>query len=193
MPDILVIDAHPATGSLCSGLADTYQAETGARRLNLRDLSFDPNLRVGYRGEQPWEPDLAEAWGAIVAAKHLVFVYPVWWGTYPALLKGFIDRTFLPGKAFKFHPGGGSWDQLLAGRSARLIVTMDTPGLWYTLAVGAPGRHAMRIATLRFCGVAPVSYDELTPASRADAATRDAWHAKVRARAAADHRRLAAR
>lgn len=69
----------------------------------------------------------------------------------PALLKGFIDRSFVPGFAFKYRRGNPLPAKLLGGRSARLITTMDAPPPWYYLVVGAPGHQAMKRATVHFC------------------------------------------
>jgi putative NADPH-quinone reductase len=182
---ILVLDAHPNPASLCAGLASAcVEAATAAgapvRRINLRDLKFDPNLHHGYGGDQELEPDLLDAQAAIRDARHLVFVYPTWWGTFPALLKGFLDRALLPGFAFRMHPGGKTWDKLLAGRSARLVVTMDWPVWAYRWIQGAPGDRAMARATLDFCGVKPVLRTELSPASRSTEAERAAMFDRVR-------------
>lgn len=191
---VLVVDAHPAAGSLCAALADAYAEEVGleqapARILRLRDLRFDPVLHGGYRADQPLEEDLREAQGLIEAARHLTFVYPSWWGTYPALLKGFLDRTLLPGFAFRMRRGRG-WDRLLAGRSARLIVTMDWPGWAFRLLQGAPGHRAMARSTLGFCGVAPVRITELDDVRGASPERRARFFHRVRRAAAADVRRL---
>src|SRR5256885_16433644 len=72
-----------------------------------------------YRQDQPLEPDLQRAQADILWASHLAWAYPTWWGGLPALLKGFIDRIFLPGFAFKYRKGSVLWDRLLAGRTAR--------------------------------------------------------------------------
>ncbi|MEM6771760.1 MAG: NAD(P)H-dependent oxidoreductase, partial [Bacteroidota bacterium] len=78
------------------------------------------------------EPDLLAAWDNILWADHLVWVYPVWWGSVPAVMKGFIDRLFLPGFAFRKHEGSMvKWDKLLAGKTARLISTLDQPSWFY--------------------------------------------------------------
>ncbi len=49
----------------------------------------------------------------ILAADHLVFVYPNWWATFPALLKGFIDRVFLPNFAFKYRENSPFCDKYI--------------------------------------------------------------------------------
>lgn len=73
-----------------------------------------------------------------------------------ALLKGFIDRTFLPGFAFKYRENSPFWDKYLTGKTARLIITMDAPA-WYNYWInGNAGVKAMKKATLEFCGIKPV-------------------------------------
>ena len=79
-----------------------------------------------------------------------MFVYPTWWGTMPALLKGFIDKVFQPGFGFQYRNGSVWWDKLLKGRSARLIVTMDTPPLYFRWVYGRPGHNAMKKKILGF-------------------------------------------
>jgi len=105
---VLVILGHPSTDSLCGALASSYTAAAGnagheVRRINLAEQSFDPLLRHGYAEPQKLEPDLVNAQAQLKWANHVVFVYPTWWGSMPALMKGFIDRTFLPEFAFKYH------------------------------------------------------------------------------------------
>lgn len=196
MSDVLILDAHPHPDSLCAALAraalEGASAHAPARLLALRDLSFDPILHGGHDA-QPLEPDLVAAQQAITAVRHLVLVYPSWWGTWPALLKGFVDRAFTPGFAFRYHPGGAGWDKLLTGRSARVVVTMDWPVWAFHLLQGAPGNRAMARSTLGFCGVAPVRFTELGPVVRSTPEQRQAWLARVRDQAARDARALPAR
>lgn len=159
--EILIIDAHPRP-SFCSALADAYVK--GAREkgknvelVRLRDLSFDMNYRDPKGDdEQPLEPDLVEMQRKIRAAQCLTFVFPTWWGSYPALLKGFVDRVFLPGFAFKFYPDGLGWKRLLSGKRGRLIITMNGPVPFYQFFFRSAGVSAMKQATLEFCGVKPV-------------------------------------
>ena len=136
MKKILIINGHPDKESFCFSLAKRYKAgalSSGAdcKLVNLIDLVFNPILTHGYRLVSELEPDLIKIQQEIKEADHLVFVYPTWWGTYPALLKGFIDRIFLPEFAFKYHKDSPFWDKLLKGKTARLIVTMDAPKWYY--------------------------------------------------------------
>ncbi len=157
----LIILGHPDRKSLCASLADHY--ENGAKekggdvaRINLYDLSFNPNLKTGYRNSQNLEADLVEAQRLIKWSNHLVIIFPVWWGGVPALLKGFLDRILLPGYAFKYRENSHQWDKLLSGRSARLIVTSDAPVWWLYLNYFHPAVNMMKKAILEFCGVSPV-------------------------------------
>jgi 1,4-dihydroxy-2-naphthoate polyprenyltransferase len=114
-------------------------------------------------------------------ADHLVFVFPTWWGTMPAALKGFLDRVFIPGFAFEDREDGRGWDKLLEGKSAHLITTMDTPRLIYRWIYGAPGLNALARATLSFCGIRPVRRLIFGPIKDSDAVRRVAWLAEAHA------------
>lgn len=182
---ILVILGHPQADSFCGAIAQAYcnsaqAAGAEVKLLKLGDLTFDPILWHGYHQIQPLEPDLLQAQADIRWATHLVFVYPNWWGGLPALLKGFCDRVLLPGFAFKYHPNDPFWDRLLKGRSAHLIVTMDTPPLYYRWVFKMPGHQQMRRTILEFCGIKPVHITELGPIRGASARQRSHWLTKVR-------------
>ncbi|MBK8978511.1 MAG: NAD(P)H-dependent oxidoreductase [Planctomycetes bacterium] len=174
---VTIVDGHPDPQSFCRALADRYEAGLAAarcevRRLDLRALHFDPLLRAGYRERQELEPDLLRAQQDIGWCQHLALVTPVWWGSTPALLKGFLDRCFLPGWAFRYHDGDPFWDRLLAGRSARLIVTSDAPTLFNLLAYRNSPVVALRKMVLGFCGFRPVRVTAFGGIRRSDAERR---------------------
>jgi len=177
---VLVIIGHPRRDSFCGALADAYargarEAGHEVRVVALGDLAFDPIRRTGYGDTPPLEPDLQRAQKDIAWCDHMAWAYPNWWGTMPALMKGFIDRAILPGFAFRYREGKTFWDRLLSGRSARLLVTMDTPPLWYRWVIGRPGHNQMRRSVLGFCGVRPVRVSQFGVVKKASPARRDTW------------------
>jgi len=91
-----------------------------------------------------------------VGLSHLV-------GRLPALLKGFLDRIFLPGFAFKYRPNSALWDRLLTGRSAELLVTMDSPPWYYRWVQRQPGHRQMKQTILEFSGIRPVRVHSFGP------------------------------
>lgn len=180
MERILVINGNPKHTSLCHGLTESYvegAKESGLEVsvVHLAALDFQPISREGYGNIQELEPDLVDLQGKIRNASHLVFVYPVWWGSVPALLKGTIDRVFLPNFAFKYQKGSPFPKQLLKGKTARLIVTMDTPPWYYKLVYVAPSHKMMKRTVLKFCGVKPVKLTEFGPVIGSREKTRAKW------------------
>jgi len=180
MKKILIINGHPDKSSFCFALAERYKkgADTNGtecKLVHLIDLKFNPILTHGYRLVSELEPDLQNIQQDILQADHLVFVYPNWWSTLPALLKGFIDRVFLPNFAFKYHKNDPFWDKLLTGKTARLIVTMDTPAWYYWLINKSAGHNAMKIGVLEFCGIKPVKISVFAPLKSSDEKKRNKW------------------
>lgn len=164
---VAAILGHPNGPSFNRALARRYidgLASAGAdvEVLDLEAMDFDPILHHGYDQIQELEPDLRRAQEVIGAADHVLIAFPVWWGTPPALVKGFFERTFLPGWAFQF---GDVWPlpkRLLKGRSAHLIVTMDSPTFVYDLWYRRSAHRAVINGTLRFCGIGPVTSSTIT-------------------------------
>lgn len=154
----LLLDGHPRAGALASHLLDIYEAELPGvtDRVALADLDFDETAMRSYAETPPWEPDLADLWQRFLAADHLVLAFPLWWGDTPARLSGLFERLFLPHRAFAYHRDDPWWERGLAGRSADLLITTDTPPLWLRLAWRAPIVHRLRHQVLGFVGFRPV-------------------------------------
>lgn len=177
---VLIILGHPSTDSFCGAIANNYfeaatQAGREVRIVQLGALNFDPVLHESYNQIQTLEQDLLDAQADIMWAEHLVFVFPLWWGGVPALLKGFIDRTFLPGFAFKYRQGKVFPDKLLKGRTAHLLVAMDTAPWYYKWVYWMPGLHQMRRHTLAFCGIKPLTTLMFGPVLTSTTAQRQKW------------------
>ena len=180
MKNILIINAHPHKESFCNELAKSYKKgadNSGAncKLVNLIDLKFNPNLDFGYSKRTELEPDLLQIQEDIKKANHLVFVYPNWWGTYPAILKGFFDRVFLPNFAFKYRENSSLWDKLLVGKTARIIVTMDTPKWYYSLIYRKAGLKTIKTGILEFCGIKPVKVSIFSIIKSSDENKRKKW------------------
>lgn len=185
MKKILVINGHPDPESFGKSMFDAYvnaATDAGAevKTIVINDLSFNPNLQFGYRKRTELEPDLLDSWDKILWADHLVWIYPIWWASMPAILKGFIDRVFLPGFAFKKRENSLLWDKLLKGKSARIITTLDQPVWYYFLVFRSPSYFAMKNCTLKFCGINPVRTTTIGPIRLSTVKFRDKWIERIR-------------
>jgi NAD(P)H dehydrogenase (quinone) len=100
----LIVVAHPAADSFTMGLARTYAAELeqlghSQQTLDLYRMGFNPILSaaelVPASANHPASADVARAQDEIRAAGVLTVIYPLWWMSMPAMMKGYIDRAFL--------------------------------------------------------------------------------------------------
>lgn len=159
---ILLIDGHPDPdpARLCNALAGAYAEGAGIagheiRRLDIALLSF-PVLRDPQEfTRSPSHPDIVTAQGNFLWADHLVFIFPLWLGGPPALLKAFMEvlgcGEFLLGAGKGFFPKGK-----LTGRTARVVVTMGMPSFIYRLLFRAHGTKAFERGILRIAGIRSV-------------------------------------
>ncbi|QDE36134.1 NAD(P)H-dependent oxidoreductase [Microbacterium foliorum] len=178
MSSALIIDGHPDARSLTAELARRYAAAHGdARILALRDLDFDPSLRFGYRQRMELEPDLIDAKRALAEAATIVVFTPLWWGSVPALLKGFFDRALLPQQEYRYSDLGLPVG-LLPARNGRLFLLADTP--WFlTPFTGLPAQTHVARGTLRFCGVRAVRTTRMLGVKDASPARIESWLARA--------------
>ncbi|WP_427170557.1 NAD(P)H-dependent oxidoreductase [Arthrobacter sp. 92] len=182
---ILVIDGHPDAGSYCDALARAYVegARTAGHEvelLRLREMNFDPILHGGFTHPQPLEPALTRARDAVRWCEHMVIVTPCWWFSVPALLKGFIDRVFVPGVGVDYLDRFPYIRKLLKGRSARVVYTQNAPQ-WLAVLTREDlfWRH-LRRAVLGHCGFRPVRRTVLAGMQTATAQQRARWLEQVR-------------
>lgn len=184
MKKITILIGHPNGGSFCAALAGAYHkgAESRSakvRTIDLSKLNFEPNLKMGYQERMELEPDLLAAQETIKWADHVVIIHPLWWGSMPAVLKGFFDRVLLPGFAYQIHGNGKTWDKLLAGRSARVIITMDSPGWYNRFFYKRASHHTLKAAILEFCGIKPVRTTEIRGVTKSSSTQREAWLSQI--------------
>lgn len=156
--NILLLNANPKAESLSRLLADQYQIEArehfDVRRFDLPEMDFQPSLESGYDAIQPLEPCLQDFQEQLKRVDHIVIISPIWWGGLPAKFKGLIDRAILPGSAFRFEADHPAPVQLLRGKTARIILTMDAPQEMLR-EQAQPVLAQLDRFTLQFCGVTP--------------------------------------
>ncbi len=161
---IFILIGHPDPDSESGRLGEAYERGARAsghevRLTRLSDLKFDPILHKGYKVIQQLEPDLLKVQEDVKWCDHFVLFYPVWWAAMPALLKGLIDRIWMPHFAYQFRKEGllkgFTWEKLLKGRSARVIITMDNVPFVARLLFGDI-TNEIHYGVLRFSGFSPV-------------------------------------
>ena len=190
MKNILIIQGHPETESFGMALAAAYAEGARAaghevRELRLRKMDFDPMLRDRRARAEEAPADVRKAREDLLWAQHVVVQYPTWWASTPALLKGFVDQVFVPGFAYRYHEKGAGWDRLLAGRTGRLLVTMDAPKVFDSLYYFASSRRAMSKGVFAFCGIRPTGVTTFASVRNAAESKRMKWLDRARALGAA--------
>lgn len=164
MTRILLLLAHPDADHphLCHALAAAYaqgaqDAGHEVRTVDIGKLQF-PLLR----GQREWEQDplpasLLQPQQDIAWARHIVLFFPLWLGDMPALLKGFLEQVARPGFAFRSDAGSNPFTAKgLAGRSARIVVTMGMPAFVYRWYFRAHSLRSLKRNVLGFVGFSPV-------------------------------------
>ncbi len=176
---VLILAANPKKDSFTHHLAHAYtQAALQKHDVQLLDLctmEFNLNLSMGYAENAELEASLTAFQKALEWCDHLVIFTPIWWGSLPAKLKGLIDRTFLPGFAFQYESGKVIPKKLLTGKTAQIIMTMDTPPWYYRLIQGAPAIKQLKTATLKFVGFKSVKSKMLGPIINSTRKAREKW------------------
>ncbi|NER13643.1 flavodoxin family protein [Leptobacterium flavescens] len=181
---ILIVIGHPDRESFNYALLEAYRkgamrSDAEIREIHIRELEFDINLKYGYRKPTVLEPDLINAMEKIKWADHIVWIYPVWWGGVPAIMKGFLDRVLLPGFAFKKRKDSVWWDRFLIRRSSRIICTLDQPSWYYRFIYGSPSHKAMKRLTLQFVGIRPTRITTIGSLRLSKESYRKTWLEKV--------------
>ncbi len=191
MKRIAIIQGHPDAEKthLCHALADAYCAGAeGAghqvRWIRIAELNFPliRSRRDFEHGECP--ACIQEAQTAIQWSEHLLLVYPLWLGTMPALMKGFLEQVFRYDFAFEPKPKG-RFEKKLTGRSARIVITMGMPALAYRWYFRAHSLKSLERNILKFAGIAPVRETLFGMVENADDKKRARWLDKMRALGAA--------
>ncbi|MCP4329141.1 MAG: NAD(P)H-dependent oxidoreductase [Alphaproteobacteria bacterium] len=184
---IAIIQGHPDPSGthFCHALAEAYadgasSAGHDVERIDVAGLEF-PLLRTRESFENDPPPaSILECQRVVERAGHLVIIYPLWLGTMPALLKAFLEQLMRPGFAFQPATSGPNWKKLLGGKSARIVVTMDMPAIFYRWYFGAHSLKSLERNILRFCGIRPIRESLIGGVAALDPAKAGRWLSKFR-------------
>lgn len=170
-------------------------ASADVQAFDLHDERFDPVLVVDeeHRRRDLDKVEATRRYRELIAwSDALVFVYPVWWGGFPAMLKGFIDRTFVSGLTYTFQsrPKGAVFPEgLMRGKEAHFFYTLDSPRL---VAWVDPGWLSNYFTVFKYCGFRRVRRHYLARLKLLGADERGAWLVQVKATAQQLAQRLGA-
>jgi putative NADPH-quinone reductase len=188
MRHIAIIQGHPDPkgGHFGHALAAAYTE--GARSAGHEVKTIDV-ARLEFsllRSKDEFEKSgptaaIAAAQDTLRWADHLVIIYPLWLGSMPALLKGFLEQTFRPGFAFGGAEDPSPWTKRLKGKSARVVVTMGMPALVYRWYFRAHSLRSVERNILSFCGIGPIRENLIGMIEAPKDHARRRWLSRVRA------------
>jgi putative NADPH-quinone reductase len=185
---IVIIQGHPdAQGThFCNALAEAYAS--GARgegheveMIEVARLDFALIRTVQQFRDGAPPLSICEAQDVIRRADHLVFFFPLWLGTVPALLKGFLEQTFRDGFAMQIATNGRGWRRLLKGKSARIVVTMGMPAFVYRWYFRGHGLKSLERSILSFAGVGPIRESLIGSVEDRSVTSRGRWLIRMQA------------
>lgn len=138
----LIVYNHPREGSFCSAIREAVEngLKTGNHEYKVVDLDrdgFDPVMRekdlaafvkagrIGEDGLENVDPIVLRYMKKLRWAEHLVLIFPIWWMTMPAMMKGFVDKVIFPGVVYKMEDGN-LVSMLSSLKQVTVITTMNT-------------------------------------------------------------------
>lgn len=180
---IFVLLGNPDSESFTGTLADNYvkgavSAGHEVRRMNVGEMQFDPILHKGYKVIQELEPDLKKMQENVRWADHFVVIYPNWWCSMPAKLKGMFDRAWLPGFAFNFDKETKQIIERLNGKTARVVVVAGSHSPFMTWWKYGDYTNEISRGILGFSGL-DVSVSTFGPCDHCTVGGKEGWIQQV--------------
>lgn len=184
----LIIYAHPNAASLNHFFKNTIieTLQKGGHEIVVRDLNeinFNPVLSLqdmhGQRMGQVAE-DVKQEQDFITWADQIVFIYPIWWTGMPAIMKGYIDRVFSYGFAYRYDQG--IQKGLLTGKQTIIVNSHGKSNAEYE-AMGMDKALALTSDTgiFKYCGLEIKQHFYFDQADRASAENISEWEKQLQA------------
>jgi putative NADPH-quinone reductase len=183
---IAVIQGHPDASQSHYGhaLASAYENAAKAAGHDVKRIDVARMDLAPLRSKADWDSEsgnhaVREAQEIVQWAEHLVFFYPLWLGSMPALLKAFFEQVFRPGFAVARDPSERLWHRRLKGRSARIVVTMGMPALVFRAYFLSHSLKTLERNILGFCGIGPVRASLIGMVESPNPRGREKWLARI--------------
>ncbi|MBQ8839235.1 MAG: NAD(P)H-dependent oxidoreductase [Bacteroidales bacterium] len=187
----LIVFNHPYEGSYCNAILEAVRngLEQGGHHhdvIHLDNDGFDPVMRgkdlkafamAGRLGEAALEevdPLIMTYKTRLEWAERLVMIFPIWWMTMPAMMKGFIDKVIFPAIAYNMD-GGRLKSRLQSLRSVIVISTMNTPAEIYRNMFGNSLEGSLIKGTFKQIGITDVEWISLNEVKQVTDEQRKAW------------------
>ncbi len=159
----VIIYAHPNRDGHCGEFLRQAEEKLSTKHVDYEIIDlyrgeFDPVLPANehYTSGQSHKPDIVASYQKQIGeAENLLFIFPTWWQSMPAILKGFFDRVFLPGFAFTYK--GNMPVGLLQGKRAVVLTPAAGPRI-YSILVGDYAVKTITKTILKFCGIKAKSF-----------------------------------
>ena len=156
----LIIYAHPNTSGHCPVIVEEVKKQLKLRKeefevLDLYKMNYDPILHENEHytsGNREVTKETKEIQDKISNTTTLIFIYPVWWNSMPAMMKGFLDKVFVPRFAFSYE-GHLIPRKLLKGKRAAVFITTGSPPILFHTYFGSRAAKIIKRDTLGFFGI----------------------------------------
>ena len=157
----LVVIAHPLENSLCKYLAEKtiIHLKTKGYQVTVKDLyseGFNPVLskpeRESYYQDQFNEHQVSADIEQLKQVESLVLIFPTWWFSFPAILKGWFDRVWAPGHAYEHASDYGPIKQCLNNlKEMNVVTTLGSPWWVDAFILRKPVKKVLKFALLGAC------------------------------------------
>ena len=186
----LIVYYHPHEGSFCSAILEAV--ENGLKRgehehhtIHLEKDGFDPVMhdsdlaafvhagRFGAHGLEGADPIALRYMKKMRWAEHVVMIFPIWWMTMPAMMKGFVDKVIFPAVAYNMDKG--KLVSRLPVRKVTVISTMNTPADVYRDSFNNSIEGSLIKGTFRQIGIEDIQWVSLNGVKQASQEQRVTW------------------
>lgn len=158
MKNVLIVTAHPSKKNLTNGIAEVYKNEKEAQGNTVEIIALYKDTQLPFYTFEDAHSievssDAKHYQDKVSSADEIVFIYPFWWGTMPAILKNWIDTVFTMGYAATYNEKGRPVG-LLQGRSVRIISTSGAPTFFYCInGIRRANKKIWKQTIIEFCAM----------------------------------------